>query len=228
MTLIMGIRCKDGVVIGSDRKTIRGGELSYDNKIFEFDVGGKILFAAEGLTGIRDDFFLLLTDAIKRRRGVDTLYELKVGVEGIISELTSTYTERIGQEKPIGVLMAGLEYISKGKSILYYVHPEGYGEKISFRCSGHGGEYAYSIAKFLCGPEISRNLLSDEIAKRMAFTIYWVSEKIDTTVGGFPQINIIRDDNPETEPIKEEMLREMETKVEALRSKLPMALGFED
>ena len=58
-TLIVGIRCKDGIVIGSDRKILRGGEAEYATKVFEFDIGGKILFAAEGLTGIRDDFFLL-------------------------------------------------------------------------------------------------------------------------------------------------------------------------
>ena len=75
-TLILGVRCKDGIVIGSDRKIMRGGETEFSNKIFEFDIGGKILFAAEGLTGIRDDFFLLLNYEIRRRRGVDTLYEM--------------------------------------------------------------------------------------------------------------------------------------------------------
>jgi 20S proteasome alpha/beta subunit len=29
VTLIIGIRCRDGVVIGSDRKVIRGGEAEY-------------------------------------------------------------------------------------------------------------------------------------------------------------------------------------------------------
>ena len=53
MTLLIGAECSDGVVIGSDQKTLRGGEVGYRNKIFEFDLGGKVLFATEGLTGIR-------------------------------------------------------------------------------------------------------------------------------------------------------------------------------
>lgn len=88
MTLIIGAKCRDGIVIGSDRKIQRGGETSFDNKIFEFDVGGKILFAAEGLTGIRDDFFYLLKSAITSRRVIDTLYEVKLLVEDIIVNLS--------------------------------------------------------------------------------------------------------------------------------------------
>jgi len=91
------------------QKILRGEEIEYDNKVFEFDLGGKVLFAAEGLTGVRDDFFLLFNHEISRRRGVDTMYEVKLIVEDIIADLTRKYGERVKQESPIGVLMGGLE-----------------------------------------------------------------------------------------------------------------------
>lgn len=33
MTLIVGVRGKDGIVLGSDQKVVRGGETQYTNKI---------------------------------------------------------------------------------------------------------------------------------------------------------------------------------------------------
>jgi len=203
-TLIIGVRGKDGIVIGSDRKLIRGGETEFSDKIFEFDIGGKILFAAEGLTGIRDDFFLLLNYEIRRRRGVDTLYEVKIIVEDIISELTDRYRDRIREPYPIGVLMGGLERISEGKAALYYVHAEGYGEQVAFRCTGHGGDYGYSLAKFLCGPHLATELSTEDIAKRIAFVISWVAEDVDSMVGGDPDVFIVRDENPNVEQLPKE------------------------
>ena len=203
-TLIMGVKCKDGVVIGSDRKMLRGGETEYTNKIFEFDIGGKILFAAEGLTGIRDDFFLLLKSEISRRRGVDTLYEVKILVEDIISNLTDRYSDRIRDPSPIGVLMGGLENVSNGDAILYYIHSQGYGEQVTFRCSGHGGNYAYSIAKFLCGPHLVSNLSTKDAGTRIAFIISWIAEHVDTTVGGDPDVFIINDKINKVEQLSKE------------------------
>ena len=193
-TLIIGAKCIDGIVIGSDRKIQRGGETSYANKIFEFDVGGKVIFAAEGLTGIRDDFFYLLNSEIRRRRVVDTLYEIKLIVEDIIANLTERYGERVDEPSPVGVLMGGLESLTRGLAQVYYVHGVGYGELVTFRCSGHGANYAYSIAKFLCGHPMCENMTSDEVATRIAYTISWVSEEVDSTVGGLPSIAIMKDE----------------------------------
>jgi 20S proteasome alpha/beta subunit len=47
MTLIIGVRCRDGVVIGSDQKILRGGEAEYSNKIFV--IGGAVALAVEGV-----------------------------------------------------------------------------------------------------------------------------------------------------------------------------------
>lgn len=57
MTLIIGARCVDGIVIGTDRKVMRGPEPSYDNKIVE---RSNVIFGVAGVTGIRDDLLDLL------------------------------------------------------------------------------------------------------------------------------------------------------------------------
>ncbi|MET1101737.1 MAG: hypothetical protein ABWW69_04590 [Pyrodictiaceae archaeon] len=192
----MGVRGRDGVVLGSDRKVLRGGEAEYSNKIL---VTNNVALAVEELTGIRDDFPYLLSLELQRRRGVDALYEMKVIAEDIIADLTERYRDRVREEVPIGVLMAGREFLDKGKALLYYIHGVGYGEAVDFLCTGHEGPYATSLAKFL----LRKDLNVDENAKRIAFIISWVAEDVDVTVGGDPDVVIVRDsDKPTTEPIE--------------------------
>lgn len=45
-TLIIGVRCEDGVVLGGDTKAMRGGETSFENKVRTFTVEkAPIIFA---------------------------------------------------------------------------------------------------------------------------------------------------------------------------------------
>jgi hypothetical protein len=83
--------------------------------------------------------------------------------------------------------MAGLENMHTGNAELYYVHPQGYGEAVPWRCSGPGTDYAHTLAKFLLLPRLSL----EESALRAAFIIWWV-EDLNTTVGGPPQVSMIR------------------------------------
>lgn len=164
MTLIIGTKCADGVALGTDRKVIRGGEVEYGNKIFE---EGNAIFAVEGLTGIRDDFLLLLRNDIRQQRGIDTLHEMKVIVEDIIEVLSRRYRDRINDESPVGVLMCGLEDVNGGNAKMYYIHGVSYGEETNFLCTGRGGTYATSIAKFLCNSRLS----VEENARLIAYVI---------------------------------------------------------
>lgn len=188
MTLIIGGRAKDGVVLASDRKVMRGGEAEYSNKIHHL---GEVLFAIEGLSGVADDFLLLLRHEVALKKGFGSLYEAKILAEDIIAELTNRYSDRLSSRSTVGVLMAGLENLNSGPAKLYYIHSDGYGETIKLRCSGSGGDYATTLAKFLH----SENESVEENAKRAAFVIHWVSEQVDVHVGGEPQVAIIRDED---------------------------------
>ena len=95
MTLIIGARCTDGIILAADRKVIRGGEADYMDKVFQLE---GIVLAFEGLTGIRDDFLLLLRSEMNRTRGFTSIYEMKLVVEDIVSDLSRRYCERLGEQ----------------------------------------------------------------------------------------------------------------------------------
>lgn len=81
MTLLIGARGRDGIALGTDQKVMRGGEAHYSNKIY---IVNEVGFATEGLTGIADDFFLLLRAEVARKRGFTSLYEAKTLAEDIV------------------------------------------------------------------------------------------------------------------------------------------------
>ena len=228
-TLIVGIDCEDGIVIASDRRVTRGTASHESDKVITINLGTdanpiNVLFAAEGLTGIRDDFFLLLDDEIKRRKGVDTLYEVKLIVEDIISGLTTRYAERVGND-PIGVLMGGLENLNNGKAALYYVHARGFGERVPFICTGHGEEPASTLAKFLCD---FTNLTVQVAAPRAAFVISWVSRgELDSTVGGKPVVFAMRDNSSTVIRTDAAVIDSIWDRVDGIHKKLPSLFSLD-
>lgn len=89
--------------------------------------------------------------------------------------------------------MAGLENITTGPAKMYYVHFQGYGEVIKFRCSGSGGTYANTLAKFLHQEKEK----AEENDRRISFVIQWIAEDVDVNVGGTPDVVILLDNEPE-------------------------------
>jgi len=171
----------------------------------------------------------LLRIELDRRRGVDTLYEMKIIAEDIVATLAERYRERIKEESPIGVLMAGRERLLTGKAVMYYIHGVGYGEQVEFLCTGHGGPYATTIAKFL----LRKDLDCIENAKRIAFVISWIAEDVDVTVGGDPIVAIIRDWEKPQPPSEEErivefldqkIVNEMKSYAKKVKAELPNIL----
>src|SRR5260370_4858658 len=123
-TLIIGVRAKDGVVIGADTKVMRGGEAEYADKIH---VLNDVAFATEGFPGLADDFLLLPKKRVAQNKGFGSWYEAKILAEDFVAERNERYASRVGEET-VGVLVAGLENISSGPAKLYYLHSRGYAE----------------------------------------------------------------------------------------------------
>ncbi len=213
MTLIIGAKCKGGVILAADRKVVRGEESDIGDKIFE---QGGLALAFEGLTGIRDDFLLLLESELEANRGLNTLYEAKLVIEDIVASLSNRYAERLGEDAGVGAVLAGLSEISSGKAELYNIHPEGYGETVQYRCAGHGAEYAHSIAKFLLSP--SQPI--DECAYWAAFVVAWVSDNVDLTVGGEPQVAMVRDHSRSVQYLSDSTVAEAISQAESAQGNL--------
>lgn len=219
MTLVIGVKCSDGIVIGTDRKVMRGPEPSYDNKLIE---KSNVIFGAAGLTGIRDDLLDLLESEMERARGFGSLYEVKTVTEDIVAELYKRYRERIGEESAIDVLMGGLKDLSGGEARLYRIHGAGYGEAVSLYLIGSGYPPAASIAKFLIDPKLSVR----ENAFRIAFIMGWIREKVDSNVGGTPQIAMIKDGQVGVEYLSDEEAEETAQRGEKARDNLAKLVGF--
>lgn len=214
MTLVIGAKCADGIVLGTDRKVMRGPEPSYDNKIVE---RSNVIFGIAGVTGIRDDLLDLLESEMERSKGFGSLYEVKIVTEDIVSELYKRYRERIGEESEIDVLMGGLRNLISGEARLYHISGVGYGETESSLCMlGSGRPPAASIAKFIIDPSLS----VEQNAPRIAFIIGWIREKVDSNVGGTPQVAMIKDSEAKVQYLPEAEAEEAAKAGEKIRDDL--------
>lgn len=222
MTLVIGAKSLDGIVIASDQLATRGGEPSYSNKIFEI---GTVAFGLAGPTGVSEDFLLLLDDEEKKRKGFNRLYEVKVTVEDIVSLLSERYEARLGGSGGIGAVMGGLSEITRGEAQLYHILPQGYGEITrDLICIGSGSPYATSIIKFLCRADFSVK----QNAWLAAFVISWVSEAVSRTVGGIPQVAMIRNDIAEIEYLDQDKIKSAKKKAEETRENLTKTFDLDE
>lgn len=185
-TLIIGARCKDGIVLSADRRVMRGTEYKEEKKLFEFH---GVITAIAGLTGIRDKFIELSSRTLAEIRVVN-ISEVIYGIEDTIKSLYERYKGRVpAGEEAIQALVAGLEGLRGGKGKLYHVGGGGFSEEVDFVCVGHGSPYATALAKFLYAPELT----VDKFSKIAIFLSTWV-ENVDATVGGIPDVVLITDD----------------------------------
>lgn len=221
-TLIIGIRARDGVVLASDRKVIRGGESEFENKIRVFNItpeGSPIIFAAAGYLGVTEDFLELFQESLEEnvsQGAISSILSVKFLAEDILKEFEERYGPRL-EEYPIQFVFGGLEQVSRGKARLYMIGPRGYGEKIKFyQLTGHGSPYARTLTKFLLDRKKLSSLTVEEVSERAYACIRWIADGVDDYVGGDPQIIVLKDDVPHADNVEvdgkrcEEFVREME------------------
>ena len=90
MTLIIGIKCKNGVVLASDRKVMEGGEARVEDKIMISPQ--QILYAGAGLKDLFDKFlFKIHTELTERTNKLVTQYQKKHPEEEIKSDAITPY-----------------------------------------------------------------------------------------------------------------------------------------
>lgn len=181
MTYILGLRCKDGVVLVSDSIMSRGTETHEEEKIFVQQNG--IVIGASGSTGFFDKFLLEINQLFNEGK-VKTFQDLLYNVDGCLSKLCQIYGTT-----DLEVLMAVPP--EQGFTSLFHAINTGYSENVkSYLAIGHGAPYGAFLVKNL----YRKDMTMKEGAELGVLVIeYFNKFKLDTSVGGAPQIWLIPD-----------------------------------
>ena len=193
----MGARCKDGVVLISDSKVIRGTGYTHEEKIFlPFN---EVVVGAAGLTGLFDKFLKQILIRTANRQV--NFYDFVNTVEDVIREIVARYRERVGASEK-GLLEALIAIQTQPKSELYHVLENGYAEIVQGSLAiGHGEPYGSIFLKQLW----NKDMTMLETAKLGALIIKTIDDfGLDITVGGKPQIRFIPDKEKIREPTEDE------------------------
>jgi len=141
-TLIIGVRGKDGIVLGGDTKAMSGGETSFEKKVRTFTVqNAPIIFAGAGVVGIIDDFIEkfeeTLTASIQEGK-ISSLLSIKVIGEDMVEKFEERYGPKLGKP-PLHFILGGLSELKRGQARIYEIGPGGVGQKIKYASLvGHG------------------------------------------------------------------------------------------
>jgi 20S proteasome alpha/beta subunit len=200
-TLIIGVRAKDGIVLGSDRKIVRGGESEFTEKIRDLKIkeNSPLIFASAGYIGVIEDFLEVFEETLIQQSNegkINSLLAIKWLAEDLVANFETRYAPKL-EGTPLEFIFGGLSKLDSGKARLYTIMSRGFGERInSYHIIGHGSPYTQTIAKYLFPVQENGkiNLTCNEILPRIATCIYWIGEEIDYLVGGKPQIVYILDE----------------------------------
>jgi 20S proteasome alpha/beta subunit len=209
MTLIVGTRCSDGVILSADRRRLARYEKGPDTKkIFKLDCG--VLLAGAGDDAVLNEAQVFIQRKIEEVRSQSPkLFDVAEITAGIVNELVGLYRDKV--EESFGFVLAGLEDITDGTVKLYTIFGAGLSE-VPFACIGSGSSYARPLVDLLLAGD---GLNTQEAAKVMP-ALYTLVSRVQTSVGGGVDICIVKDgegvgdiqhqDDVDVEPIKSAVL----------------------
>ena len=196
MTLIIGAKCKDGVVLIADKRVVEGTDIAITEKINLLPLG--IVVAGAGIGEIIDKFNERIPYVLEDRKrlnyeamkkddpeiDINTVpyyfrgYEFLEDCEGLLFQLKERYKLPIQILVASGNLsLANLNYLD-GESFLT-------SKRRTYITIGTGSPYANLLLKKLWNKDLSMK----EMAKIGKFVINHISEAgVDTYVGGGVQI----------------------------------------
>jgi len=188
MTLIIGARCSDGIVLAADRRRLSRYEKGPEtNKVFRLDCD--VVLAGAGDDAVLNEARVLIDRRVKEVKSQSpsiTLFDMVEVTAGVVNELVSYYKDRV--EEPFGYALAGLEDIDHGNAKLYTVFGAGLSE-VPWVCLGAGSSYARPLLELLLA---EGDLSVDEASKVMA-PLFTLVSNVQTTVGGGVDIYIVKD-----------------------------------
>jgi len=187
MTLIIGARCRDGVVLAGDLRRLaryeKGPEVT---KVFKLTSGA--VLAGAGDDAVLSEARVFIERRVEELRGQSPVLKLFDIVEitcSVVNELVGLYRDKV--EEPFGYVLAGLEDLG-GSAKLYTIFGAGFSE-VPWACLGSGSSYARPLVDLLLA---QGDLPTKETARTMP-TLFSLVSNVQTTVGGGVDICIVKD-----------------------------------
>lgn len=222
MTCIIGLVCRDGVLIASDRRIVRGPEALEEKKIHELRIGENVIgvVAASGLVGMLDNFLEELASEMAARRIVN-LRELRECMEDVAYRIYDRYSRRLREDAEINAFVACLENLSSGRAKLYQLYPIGYAAEIrTYNALGSATPLTLPFLK----AAYHNSLTIDQATRLAAFIIMYIQKfELDRNVGGKPVIASVKHEEGvkfASEEEIEKLVNEIEPLIKDYRNRL--------
>ena len=189
MTLIIGARCQDGIVLAADRRRMARYEKGPDtNKLFKLDCG--VLLAGAGDDAVLNEARIIIERRVEESQNETSqldLFDILEITMSVVNDLVNCYRDKV--EESFGYVLAGLENMSSGMARVYTIFGAGFSD-VPWACLGSGSSYARPLVELLLA---QGNLSTEEAAKTMP-TLFTLVSNVQTTVGGGVDISIIKDE----------------------------------
>ena len=215
MTLIIGARCKDGVVLAADRRRLAGYEKGPSTtKLFGLSCG--VVIAGAGDDAVLQEARVLIDRRIsdlQNQASLDSLFDVVEAAAGVVNELVGLYQGRV--EEPFGYAIGGLERLNAGSARLYTIFGAGLSD-VPWACLGMGAPYARPLVELTLAPG---DLGADDAAKMMP-TMFSLVSNVQTTVGDGIDVCVIKDSHGIGA-----IAHEKEVSLAGLRSAILKAMG---
>lgn len=188
MTLIIGARCQDGVVLAADRRRLSKHEKGPStNKLFQLSCG--VALAGAGDDAVLNEARILIDRRVKELQSessVTSLFDIVEVTAGIVNDLVSRYQNTV--EESFGYVLGGLDNLNSGNAKLFTVFGAGLSE-VPWACLGSGSSYARSLVELL----LADGKLLTQNTKKIITPIFSLVSNVQTTVGDGIDICIIKD-----------------------------------
>jgi len=189
MTLIVGARCCDGIILAADRRRLAKYEKGPEtNKVFKLSCN--VALAGAGDDAVLNEARVFIERRVEEFQSQSSNMKLFDVVEitcSVVNELVGYYRDKV--EEPFGYVLAGLENLTGGSAKLYTIFGAGFSE-VPWACLGSGSSYARPLVELL----LAQGDLSTKESARAVPTLFTLVSNVQTTVGGGVDICIINDE----------------------------------
>jgi len=189
MTLIIGARCRDGIVLAADRRRLARYEKGPEtNKLFKLSCG--VALAGAGDDAVLNEARIFIESRVEElvhQSHSVKLFDIVEITISVVNELVNCYRDKV--EESFGYVLAGLENVDSGVARLYTIFGAGFSD-IPWACLGSGSSYARPLVELL----LSDGSLSTKEAAKTIAPLFTLVSNVQTTVGGGVNVCIIKDD----------------------------------